>query len=179
MTEADEPRRRLLATIETEHAAWRTLVAEVGEDRMTEPGPMGTWTFRDLLVHLLGWRDRTLARLEAVAAGQPEPPSPWPPELDGDDDGDDDDGVDAVNEWFQDRGAERSVAELLAVADASYGRLGAALAAIPVATLTDPLAIPWLDGEAAVDVDWLGHLNDEHMPSIRAWLDGERGASPS
>jgi hypothetical protein len=161
MTELD-PARRLAATIDTERQAWRDLVAEVGEDRMTEPGPMGDWSFRDLIVHLLGWRERTIARLEAVAAGQPDPPDPWPADLDDDD---------AINDWFQARGAGRTVPELLAEADASYERLAAALTAIPAATLTDPEGIPWLDGAAAVDVDWLSHLHEEHDASIRAWLD--------
>ena len=156
-----DPHRTLAAAISAEHEAWRALVAEIGEDRMDEPGPMGEWTFRDLVVHLLGWRERTIARLEAVAARRPDPADPWPADLADDD---------AVNDWIQADGADRSVGEVLAAADASYVRLGAALAAIPAATLTDPDGIPWLDGEAAVDVDWLGHLHDEHDPSIRAWL---------
>jgi hypothetical protein len=162
MTETDAP-GRLAAIIDTERQAWRDLVAEVGVDRMTEPGPMGEWTFRDLIVHLLGWRERTIARLEAIAAGQPDPPDPWPADLPDDDD--------AINDWFQAQGAERSVADLLADADASYERLGRALAAIPADTLTDPAGIPWLDGSAAIEVDWLSHLHDEHESSIRKWLD--------
>ena len=62
-----------LARIDAERRYWRDLVAEVGEDRMDEPGPMGEWTFKDLAAHLLGWRQRTIARLEAAAAGEREP----------------------------------------------------------------------------------------------------------
>ena len=161
MTDPD-PQDRLVAIIDAERRSWRDLVAEVGTDRMSEPGPMGAWTFRDLIVHLLGWRERTIHRLEAVAAGRPDPPDPWPVDLDDDDD---------INDWFQARGAGRSTGELLDAADRSYARLGAALAAIPAETLTDPHGISWLDGTAAVDVDWLSHLHDEHDGSIRAWLD--------
>lgn len=157
----DSPGRRLAAAIAAEREAWRDLVAEVGEDRMTEPGPMGDWSFRDLIVHLLGWRERTIRRLEAVAAGGPVPLDPWPADLEDDD---------AINDWFQADGAGRSTRELLDDADASYERLAAALAAIPAEILTDPQGIPWLDGTAAVDVDWLSHLHDEHDASIRAWL---------
>jgi hypothetical protein len=163
MNDADA-HQLLAAQVEREHQAWRDLVAQVGEDRMTEPGPMGEWSFRDLIVHLLGWRDRTIGRLEAVAAGQPDPPDRWPADLPG---GDDDD---TINDWIQAQGADRSVAELLATADASYGRLAAALAAIPASVLRDPAGIPWLEGEAAVDVDWLSHYHDEHEASVRAWL---------
>jgi hypothetical protein len=31
--------------------------------------------------------------------------------------------------------------------------------------------VPWI-GEAQVDVDFTGHLHDEHVPAVRAWLDG-------
>ena len=62
-----DPRDALVADCEREREAWRALVDEVGVDRMTEPGPMGPWSFKDLAAHLLGWRDRTIARLEAAA----------------------------------------------------------------------------------------------------------------
>ena len=72
----------------------RTWSQDVGEDRMTEPGPMGAWTFKDLSAHLLGWRDRTIARLEAAAEGRTEPPAPWPAELDDDD---------SINAWIHEQ----------------------------------------------------------------------------
>ena len=77
---------------------------------------------------------------------------------------------DAVNDWIQAQGEDRSVPDLLRAADASYDRLAAALASIPVTILEDPNGIAWLDGEAAVDVDWLSHLHDEHDASIAEWL---------
>ncbi len=166
MTDPD-PKARLLEQIEHERQHWRDLVAEVGEDHMTEPGPMGEWSFTDLAAHLLGWRNRTIARLEATAAGRPAPPSPWPAELDGEDD-------DQVNAWIHDQHRDRSPADLLADVDASYGRLAAAIAAQPAEKLTDPGAYPWLGGETLAEQDLFSHLHDEHEPSIREWLD--RGA---
>ena len=76
-----DPRTHVLDRIEREHEAWRALVEEVGRDRMTEPGPMGEWSFKDLAAHLLGWRQRTVARFEAAAAGREEPKPPWPEDL--------------------------------------------------------------------------------------------------
>jgi hypothetical protein len=34
---------------------WGDLVAEVGRERMLEPGPMGEWTFKDMAAHLAAW----------------------------------------------------------------------------------------------------------------------------
>ena len=62
-------------------------------------------------------------------------------------------------------------AELVGEYDASYDRLIATLESMPDAKLTDPNAVPWLEGAAVIDVDFTGHLHDEHLPSVRAWLD--------
>src|SRR5690349_425093 len=75
----------LLAQIEADRAEWRALLAEVGEGRMEQPGPMGEWTFKDLAAHLTGWRERSIARLEAAGRHQETPAPPWPANLNEDD----------------------------------------------------------------------------------------------
>ena len=160
MTDVD-PREILRSRIDEGHDMWRELVADVGEDRTDEPGPMGEWTFKDLAAHLLAWRERSIARLEAAAAGRPEPAPPWPRRMRDDD---------TINAWFQEQSRGNSTRDVLDAYDASFDRLRDALLALPPATLTDPMALPWLEGTAAVDNDWSGHLRDEHLPSVRAWL---------
>jgi hypothetical protein len=90
MTRADQ-----IAAIKPDQQFWRDLAAEVGPDRYAEPGPMGEWSFGDMAGHLLGWRKRTINRLEAFANDQPEPPNPWPADLDANDGSDD-----PVNAWI-------------------------------------------------------------------------------
>lgn len=164
MTDSDT-HTRIRNTIKTERAWWRDLVEEIGEARMNEPGPMGEWTFKDLATHLLGWRNRTIARLEAAAAGRQVPPPPWPPELDDDD---------AINAWIQERGRDQSLKQVLDDTDRSFDRLASAIAALPDDVLTRSDALPWLEGEAIADIDLFRHIHDEHEASIRAWLDGSR-----
>ena len=149
----------LLAHIQAEHAGWRALVAEVGEERMEQPGPMGDWTFKDLVAHLTGWRERTIRRLEAGPG--PEPPTPWPGHLTEDDE---------VNEWIYEQNRDRPLREVLAEADASYQRLAAAAAALPEEDLTTPGRFAWMEGKPLADGDFFGHLHEEHDPDIRAWL---------
>ncbi len=38
-------------------------------------------------------------------------------------------------------------------------------------------ALPWAD-EPLVEVDFTGHLHDEHVGPVRAWLDGTIGYGP-
>jgi len=150
-----------VAALGPDQRFWRDLAARVGPDRYAEPGPMGEWTFGDLAGHLLGWRNRTIARLDAFSRDEPDPPNPWPAELEGDDD--------SINDWIRGRHAGRTPEELVADYDASYDRIVAALERLSDAKLTDPNVVPWL-GSAIVDVDFTGHLHDEHVPSVEAWL---------
>jgi hypothetical protein len=150
--------------IKQDQQFWRDLAAEVGPERYAEPGPMGEWSFADMAGHLLGWRSRTISRLEAAARGEADPAPPWPADL-GDDD-------DAINAWIRSNDADRSPAELVAAYDASYDRLIKALDALPEEQLTTPKAFEWAGDEPLVSVAFTGHLHDEHVPSVRDWLDG-------
>jgi hypothetical protein len=154
-------RAELVALCGRERALWRDLVDEVGVERMTEPGPMGPWSFKDLAAHLLGWRDRTIARLEAAADGHEAPAPPWPSNLVDDD---------PINAWFQARSDGRSVRAVLDDVDRSYERLANAIAALAEDLVTRRDALPWMEGESLAETDLFSHLHDEHMPSIRVWL---------
>jgi uncharacterized protein (TIGR03083 family) len=163
-------RAEQVAALRADQQLWRDLAAEVGPDRYREPGPMGEWTFADMAGHLTGWRIRTIGRVEAFARGEPEPAPPWPRELDADGRAEIDGVADAINDWIQAQNAGHSPEELVGDYDATYDRLIAALASVPDARLTDPSAIPGLDSPL-VDADFTDHLRDEHLPSVRAWLD--------
>jgi hypothetical protein len=164
----------VVARIGEHREHWRQLVAEVGEERMGQPGPMGAWTFKDLAAHLTSWRDWTIARVEAGPEG--EAPTPWPADLiEYDPRNADLTDWDPVNAWIYAQNRDRSVHEVLADADASFVRLAAAIAALPEVDVTTPGRFPWLDGPALADADFGGHLRDEHEPDIRAWLDGRSG----
>jgi len=161
-----QSRAEQVAAIRADQQFWRELAAEVGADRYTEPGPMGEWSFADMAGHLLGWRNRTIARLEAAASGGPEPVPPWPAGLDDDDAS----GTEAINAWIRDQDTGRAPDELVAAYDASYDRLIAAIEDLPDNLLTNPGAFPWIGGPA-VEADFTRHLHDEHITGVRAWLD--------
>ena len=150
-----------VAAIRADQQFWRDLAAEVGPARYAEPGAMGDWTFADMAGHLAAWRGRTIARLEAAARGEPEPPAPWPSELQDDDE---------INPWIRQHDAGRKPEELVAAYEASYDRLIAALESLPEALMTDVHAFAWV-GAPLVEVDFTGHLHEEHVPDVRAWLD--------
>lgn len=154
------------AVIRADQQFWRDLAAEVGLDRYGEPGAMGEWSFGDVAGHLLGWRNRTIARLEAAARGEPDT---FPDEPEGEAE------VDAVNATFRDNDAARSPAELVDAYADSYDRLIRTLDIFTESALRDPEAFPWVGG-ALIEIAFTGHLHDEHVPDVRTWLDARRGA---
>jgi DinB family protein len=155
-------RAEQIDAIQADQQLWRDLAAEVGPGRYGEPGPMGEWSFGDMAGHLLGWRNRTIARLQAFSRGEPDPPDPWPAELDDDD---------LINLWIRSQHADRTPPQLVADYGASYDRLISIIESMPEAKLTDPNLIPWLE-VPLVEVDFTDHLHDEHLQSVRTWLDG-------
>ena len=70
-----ETKQQLIERIWQERAGWEALLAEIGEERMTQPGAMEEWSFKDTLAHLITWWQRDLARLEMARHGE-RPPRP-------------------------------------------------------------------------------------------------------
>jgi hypothetical protein len=166
MTESTMPTKgEVIAAINREREAWETLLVEVGEARMLEPGAMGEWTFKDLVAHITGWRARSLRRLEAVANGQPEPDPVWPANRVTDDE---------INDWIHEVNKDRLLGEVIGESRESYARLTEIVQMLPDDALTDPDRFPWLEGTplglVLVSGEFFSHLHQEHEPEIRRWL---------
>lgn len=155
----------ILEKIKADEAAWNALVAQVPAARMGEAGPMGEWSFRDLVSHLLAWRNRTIGRLAAARTGAPRPAAPWPAGLTDDE---------PINAWFRDQDAGRSAEDLLAAYAASFERIADVVTALPadafIAESSDtPGYFRWRDSAGEIESDFSGHLRD-HADDVRAWL---------
>jgi len=160
-------REEALTMFDVARREHKDFLASIPRKRMTEPGATGPWSVKDVIAHVGAWRSRTVARLEAAAAGQPEPHPPWPPELEEDD---------QINEWFYQQHRDEPLDAVLAGWDASFDRLRAVVVALPDEALFERSYFPWLEGSALIEVvptGFLGHFNDEHEAILRAWLAGE------
>jgi hypothetical protein len=154
---------QLLEELRNEQGQWEALLAEVGEERMTQPGAMGEWSFKDLVAHLTAWRRRTVARFQAALRHEPAPPPPWPLEIQTDDE---------INGWFYAADRDRPVADVLRENHEVFQQLAETLAAFPEADLHDPARFPWLEADALplTGAAFFDHFHDEHEPDVRAWL---------
>ena len=154
-------RAELLAELDSEREAWEGLLAQIGEDRMEEPGVAGSWSIKDVVAHLTAWRRRTVGRLEAVANGRPEPTPPWPADLHGDDE---------INAWFHARDRDKAVGEVLDESRRVFQELVAAIQKLPDDTLSDPTRFPWMEGAPLSGAAFFGHFHDEHEADMRGYL---------
>jgi hypothetical protein len=154
-------RAELLAELESEQKAWEGLLAEIGEDRMDEPGVQGEWSIKDIVAHLTAWRRRTVGRLEAAATGQPEPAHDWPSDLHEDDE---------INAWFHQRDRGQSVRETLAESRRVFAKLVSAVEKLPEDTLNHPERLPWMEGAPVTGAAFFSHFHDEHEADMRAWV---------
>lgn len=144
-----------------EQAQWEALLAQIGETRMDQPGVAGTWSTKDIVAHLTGWRRRTVARLQAAQHGQPEPAPHWPAELQSDDE---------INAWLYETNHHRTVREVLDESRQVFQQLVASIEGLSETELQDPQRFPWLEGQPLSEAKFFGHFHEEHEPDMRAWL---------
>ena len=161
-------RADLLSELKSENEAWEDLLADIGEDRMEEPGVAGAWSIKDVVAHLAAWRRRTVGRIEAVANGQPEPAPSWPAELREDDE---------INAWFHARDLGKSVRDVLAESRGVFQQLVSAVSKLPEDALTDPARFPWMEGAPLSGAAFFGHFHDEHEADMRAFLSRQPATS--
>jgi hypothetical protein len=156
---------RALARIDAEHAGWSRIVA-AAEGRIDMPGITPEWSLKDLAAHLTGWREDSLATLEAEAQGAPAPASPWPSELTDDDE---------INAWIYEKNKDRPAADVLADANAASERLRSLVAVLSDDDLANANLFPSLGGvslgDHIVSGGMFGHYHEEHEADVRSWLD--------
>src|SRR5262245_14601590 len=151
----------LLSGLQEEYQQWQALLDQTGPARMDQPGVAGVWSIKDIITHLTGWRRRTVARLQAVQRGQPQPPPPWPAHLQTDDE---------INKWIYQSRQGHSVCEVLNESHQVFQQLFIAIEGIPEEVLADVNRFPWLEGQPFTAAAFFAHFHEEHEPGMRAWL---------
>ena len=155
-------RSELLSGLANEYRRWEALLEQIGPQRMDQPGVAGHWSVKDIVAHLTGWRRRTVARLQAAKSSGPEPPPPWPADLQTDDE---------INAWIYETNRARSVDEVLGESRQVFEQLLAAIRELPEEVLRAPAVhLPWLERQTIAASDFFAHFHEEHERDMRAWL---------
>lgn len=152
----------LIRDLHEEYARWEAMLAQVGAERMTEPGVAGHWSIKDIVAHLTGWRRRTVARLQTAGRHEPEPAPPWPAHLQTDDE---------INAWIYEENRDRSLTDVLKDSRRVFDELVESIRALDESDITDPKRFPWMEGNPLSVAAFFSHWHEEHEPDIRAWLE--------
>jgi hypothetical protein len=161
---------KLIDWARRERAGWELLLADVGEAHMNEPGPMGGWTFRDLLAHLMVWQQYAQAPLEQALLGECPAP-PWPADLNPEQD------QNRINQIIYERTRDLPWPALLSEARAIWMQLEDGLFALSEAALIEPHHFTWTNGEPLgpmVIREVVAHYHQDHEVAVRMWLAGFR-----
>jgi hypothetical protein len=154
---------QLLEVMRAARSNWEALLAEVGEERLTEPGVEGDWSLKDIIAHITYYETWAADNLLAIRRGEPRPRS-------------DNAGLemDERNARIYERQRARSLAEVLQESRTSFQRSLDAVTGLRDEDLTDPeftraSGADWTVFDL-VEGDTFEHYND-HSGSVRAWLD--------
>jgi hypothetical protein len=153
---------RLADILRTARAAWMALLAEVGEERMAEPGVDGPWSVQEIVAHLT-WYERVIVEgaQRLMRTGRYERSGLQLLSMD------------ERNAVIAAQSRARPLPDVLAESEQVFGQLLAVIEACPEDLLNDPLrlglppeVIPW----TLVAANSYEHYQ-QHMDAIRAWLD--------
>jgi DinB superfamily len=161
---------RLASILQAERTQWNALLAQVGLDRMEEPGVEGEWSVKELVAHLT-WYEQAIVEgaRQFLSTGTFTRRRPA------------DMGLDELNAHIAAESRARPTSGVLAEADEVFGQLLRVIAACPEDLLNDPRRL----GLPEDMVPWMGVANNsyahyrQHEPALRAWLDRTNPRRPA
>ncbi len=165
--EVNEPitKAKIVQAIEQGRAEWDAILAEVGRERMEQPGVEGNWSVKDIVAHNM-WNEREMMRLVSDHALLPsETDRLWQMS--------NDERNDELYRMFKDR----PLNELLDEDRTVHGQLMESMEGLDDADMVDPSRFPgmpddWVPWEILAGCTF-NHYPD-HIRDIRAWLESRK-----
>jgi len=159
----------LLQELREEHRQWEHLLERIGPARMDQTHVNGHWCFKDLLAHLIPDGLRSIASLQAMQRGEPEPPPPWPAHLESDDE---------INDWIYESQHERPAQLILDESRRMFERLFAGMEELPDDIRIETVHQGERDyyfvclGDRRVQPGYIfDHFHDDHEQDVINWLE--------
>jgi hypothetical protein len=160
-------KEHILAALKEQLHHWEKLLEGLNEEQLTIPRLDGNWSVKDVMAHLWGWQQISIARLEAAVFNrEPELPK-WTSELTEDWEED----VDQANAWICETQHPKSWSEIYQSWREGFLKLLDLAASIPEKDLLDGSRYWWLKGYslAFVLVASYDH-HQEHLERLIAAL---------
>jgi hypothetical protein len=145
-------RPQLLRRLDEAWTALQASYADLSESEMVEPNVTGTWSIKDIIVHVASWEAETLAHLPHILAGGRPPRYSV---LYG--------GIDAFNALMTDKNRNVSLSEALRRRDETHRRLVDFIQTVP-----EDQFITDTRFRRRLRLDTYGHYRT-HTEAIRRW----------
>jgi len=158
----------LLNWLREEHQLWEALLERVGLNLMDQAGVNGQWSFKDLIAHLTPDGVRSAASLQAIQRNEPEPPPPWPVNLQTDDE---------INSWIYETNRDHSLGQILDASQQMFQNLFTVMNELPDDVRIDTIHqeertyyLVCLGVHRIQPGYFFDHFHDDHEQDVRTWL---------
>jgi len=150
---------------------WDILLAGMTEEQITDPSLPSNWPIKDVIAHLWGWQQRTLARAEAALHDRELQYPNWPERLGPDPDED----VDQTNAWIYETNRDKPWPSVYADWKAQFQRILELGEGIPEKDMADSGRYAWMGGYP-LSASFLGSYehHKEHIEELVACLNQNR-----
>jgi hypothetical protein len=158
----------ILAALREQLERWDELLGSLSEEQITAPRFDLNWSIKDVVAHLWGWQQISIARMDAAARDREPGYSGWLAELP---EGWDDD-ADRTNAWFYQTQHEKPWSEVYENWRAGYLRFIGSGEPIPEKDLLDGDRSPWLKGFSPAFILLASYAHhQEHLDQLMARLE--------
>jgi hypothetical protein len=157
----------ILAALEEEFNRWQELLARLSIKKITDPLLPSTWSVKDVLVHLWGWQQASVARAEAALQNtEPNYPRWW--EIFGPDPEED---VDRTNAWIYETYRDKPWSAVYADWKEQFARYLELAREIPEKDLLEQGRYAWMGGYSlAASLEGSCEHHQEHREVLLAWM---------
>ncbi len=158
----------ILTTLREQFNCWEELLASMSEEQITSWPVLSDWSTKDVIAHLWGWQQISIARMQAAALNR-EPEFPrWVAELHEDWE----DNPNQTNAWIYETYHEQPWSRIHQNWREGFLRFLELGEAISEKDLLDGGKYPWLKGYslAFILVASYDH-HQEHLEKLFAWLE--------
>lgn len=151
-------RTELLTHLISTRAEFQSLLDDLGENHMLQPGAAGAWSVRDVLAHLTACEVEVLTNLGKVRRGAKPGPTAMTPAA-----------IEKQNQLWHNEMKDRPLRSVLADFDGARKQTLRVLEAMSEADAAKPAG--WLQGRSLVDY-FVGEVlthEREHLEQLRQW----------
>lgn len=154
---------QLIMEIQSEREQLEETLAQIDQERLTEPGAQDGWSVKDILAHIVAWETLMVGWVETTLRGDD-------PQVSFQDETWD---LDQFNEGLYQENRHKPLEQVLAEFHASYPRALGVAQAVPEEDLFDPHRFPWRAGKPLWQLvaGNTSYHYKEHNQALRAWLE--------